>query len=178
MNAMKVILLYGLPCSGKSSVLRVMSDFHAIAVDTIIKKITPDPSISDFKRFSKEIVETAVSEVAEGRSSNCIIEMGCLISKQAIDQIECSLAEVGAVFINIKLSAHKGELIQRIVDRNRDIQLGNSNGIKVDGPDYLSRFEQVFDNNHPDNLIEIDTTGKTAERVSSEILEYLSLERN
>jgi hypothetical protein len=129
-----------------------------------------EPSVADFDRLSEEIVKHVVREVDSRESENYIIEMGCLITRRAIVQLERSLVELGCTFFNIKLSADDGELVQRIIKRNRDIDSGDSNGIKVDGPDYLTRFKQVFDVNQPDNLIELDTTGKTAEDVLLEII--------
>ena len=170
MNKTNVLLLYGLPCSGKSSVLQAMSNYHAIAVDTIITKIVADPSIADFVRFSPEIVKNIVSEINNQQSKNYIIEMGCLISKQAIDQLESSLSDQGYTFFNINLIADDDELEQRIINRNRDIDSGKRQGIKVDGPDYLTRFKQVFDKNLPDRLIAIDTTAKSQESVLLEII--------
>ena len=84
MNKTNVLLLYGLPCSGKSSVLQAMSNYHAIAVDTIITKIVADQSIADFFRFSPAIVKYIVSEINNQLSKNYNNEPGCRISKQAI----------------------------------------------------------------------------------------------
>lgn len=174
MNRTNVLLLYGLPCSGKSSVSRAMTDHHTLAVDAIIKKIINDPSIADFDRLSNDIVEDLVKEINNTDSNNYLIEMGCLIPKKAIDRLEFSLAQNGCDFINILLSADEDVLVQRIIARNRDIDSGNSNSIKVDGPDYLTRFKLVFDNNQPDELIKIDTTAKTTAKTTEKIISAIT----
>ncbi|MBF0263641.1 MAG: AAA family ATPase [Gammaproteobacteria bacterium] len=171
---MNVLILYGLPCSGKSSVLKSMSEYHAIAVDTIIKSLIPDPSVSDFSRFSTEIIETIVSKIKTGYFNKYIIEMGCLMPKTSIDLLERYLNELSVSYLNIKLVADDSELIKRIIKRNKNIDLGKSTAIKVDGPDYLTRFKLFFEQNQTDKQIEIDTTEKSIKSINLEIMNALS----
>ena len=171
MNKINILLLYGLPCSGKSSVLSALNtNYHVITVDAIITKIVTEPSIDDFNHFSNEIIEAIICEINNGKSNRYLIEIGCLISKSAIDLLEVFFIKKGYGFFNIKLIADDDELVKRIVNRNTDITSGIRQGIKVDGPDYLTRFKQVLEKNLPDNLIDVDTTAKPTENVILEII--------
>lgn len=169
MSKIKVLVLYGLPCSGKSSVLRSLNNYHSIAVDTIITKIIDNPSIKDFCRLSNEIIEGIVREISKEESNNYIIEMGCLIPKAAINQLETSLTNTDSSFVNIILTADEDVLIERIISRNNNIEADNSSGIKIDGPDYLTRFKLFFDDNLPNKSIEVNTTNKQLDIVLSDI---------
>ncbi len=171
MNKTNILLLYGLPCSGKSSVLSALNtNHHVITVDTIITKIIAEPSIEDFIHLSNDIIKAIIDEINNGKSNQYLIEVGCLISKSAIDLLEVFFVEKGYDFFNIKLIASDDELVKRIINRNTDITSGIRQGIKVDGPDYLTRFKQILEKNLPDNLIEIDTTTKPTENVILEII--------
>jgi len=173
MSKINVLILYGLPCCGKSSVLKAMSDYHAIAVDTIIKRLVADPSVEDFSVLSIEIIENIVSEIKNGDFDKYIIEMGCLIPKKAIYLLERFLDDLDVSYNNIKLSTAEDELVKRIINRNNNIDFGKSTGIKVDGPDYLTRFKLFFDKNQADNQVEIDTTGNTIENITLKILKHI-----
>ena len=177
MKKINILLLYGLPCSGKSSVLKAINTgHHVITVDTIITKIVADPSLEDFNHLSNEIINAIIDEINNSHSTRFLIEVGCLISKNAIDQLQVFFIKNGYGFFNIELTADNDELVRRIVNRNRDITSGKKQGIKVDGPDYLTRFKRAFDKNLPDNLIEIDTTAKSTENVISEIIKNTGVE--
>lgn len=159
MSKRTIVLLYGLPCSGKSSVLRALPGHARIAVDTIITTITPDPSIADFQRLADEIVGQIATTLQCTAKAKVVIEMGCLIHVDAIRRLERFMLKDGIDYTNILLSADDDELIRRIELRNAAIEAGESKSIRVDGPDYLSRFKRVFNHNKPDSYITIDTTG-------------------
>ena len=165
MSKRSVVLLYGLPCSGKSSVLRALPDHARVAVDTIITSITPDPSIADFQRLGDEIVGRIASTLQGLDEAKVVIEMGCLIPLDAMRQLEGLMAERKMSYSNILLSGDDHVLIRRIERRNAAIEAGVSESIRVEGPDYLSRFKRVFENNLPDSYVTIDTTGLSPDEV-------------
>ena len=165
MSHISILVLYGLPCSGKSSVVSGLSNFRPIAVDTIITKIVADPALEDFAHLSEEIVEKIIQELKSGQPLDTVIEMGCLIQKQAIDRLTQYLVESDSHFVSVKLIADEDELVRRIISRNEQIDRVAGNGIKVDGPDYLTRFKAVFQKNFPDNTIDLDTTFKSSSEV-------------
>lgn len=173
MSHINTIVLYGLPCSGKSSIVKGLPDFRSISVDAIITKIVVDPALDDFDRLSGEIVETIIKELTSGPSVDTVIEMGCLIKKQAIQQLTQYLLESDSVCFNIKLIADDDELVRRIIRRNEAIDCASGNGIKVDGPDYLTRFKTVFQANCPNNFIELDTTFKSPSEVLDAIKQLM-----
>ena len=173
MSSKSVLLLYGLPCSGKSMVVQSLSDHAVIAVDEIITRIVADPTIEDFQRLAGEIVDEIVVVLQGLRTAQVIIEMGCLITRGAIDKLELFMADADIQFANVVLIASDEELIRRIEKRNADIDAGESNSIKVDGPDYLTRFKAAFENNHPDNSLRLDTTGLSKHQVIEQISENL-----
>ena len=81
MKKINILLLYGLPCSGKSSVLKAINTgHHVITVDTIITKIVADPSLEDFNHLSNEIINAIIDEIDNTNSTRYLIEVGCLIS--------------------------------------------------------------------------------------------------
>lgn len=157
MSNKSVLLLYGLPCSGKSSVLRALPGYARVAVDEIITTIIPDPSIADFQRLGDEIVGRIATTLRGMDEAKLIVEMGCLIPVESIRRLESLMAESGMHYSNILLSAGDEELIRRIKRRNEAIEAGETDSIPVDGPDYLTRFKRVFHHNQPDRYIEIDT---------------------
>lgn len=158
MSTKSLVLLYGLPCSGKSSVLRALPGHARVAVDAIITTLTPDPSIADFQRLGDEIVGRLASTLQGMEETKVVIEMGCLIPMDATRRLESIMAESGMNYTNILLIADDDELIRRIERRNAAIEAGESESIRVDGPDYLSRFKRVFNLNLPDSYVTIDTT--------------------
>lgn len=171
--SMKVILLYGLPCSGKSSVIQALSACYRLAVDDVIKNYSPDPSIEDFGRLSKVLVTELITKI-EGLTSDCyVIEMGCLIHQIAINHLQESLIKMGAEFINITLHAHDNILINRITERNKLIEQGLSDSFPIEGPDYLSRFKQVFEKHKPINSIELDTSEMDLTKVLFEVQQII-----
>lgn len=174
MKTTHVLILYGLPCSGKSGLVNELTDYHSVAVDTLIKRRTDDPSLSDFKNMSRDLMADIISEISAGINTNIIIEMGCLIPKASIDYLEGFLKDSNIHYLNISLFANEDELIRRIVKRNSDIDAGLLDAIKVDGPDYLSRFTKVFNVNKPDNTVTIDTTSKISKQLLKEINSFLS----
>lgn len=165
MSNKSVLLIYGLPCSGKSMVVRSMLDCSVITIDAIITRIIDTPAIADFQRLADEIVDEMVIALRCRDSSRFIIEMGCLVPRKAISRIEQFMSEAGFRFTNVVLTAKDDVLIQRIVQRNADIDAGNSDSIKVDGPDYLTRFKLLFDDNQPASFIELDTTYLSRQQV-------------
>ena len=169
MKKMHVLILYGLPCSGKSGLVKELTNYYSIAVDTLIKRRTDDPSISDFNNMSRDLMTDIISEISTHNHTNIIIEMGCLIPKTSIDYLEGFLKDSNIHYLNVTLVADDDELIRRIVKRNSDIDAGILDAIKVDGPDYLSRFSNIFNDNKPDNTVNVDTVSKTSKQVLQEI---------
>jgi len=170
---MKVILLYGLPCSGKSSVIQALPACYRLAVDDVIKNHSADPSIEDFGCLSKALVTELITKI-DGLASDCyVIEMGCLIHQTAINHLQESLIKMGAEYINITLHAHDNVLINRITERNRLIEQGLSDSFPIEGPDYLSRFKKVFEKHKPVNSIELDTSEIDVNKVLLEVKQII-----
>lgn len=170
MSNKSVVLLYGLPCSGKSMVSRSLSDHSLITIDEIITGIIADPAIADFQRLADEIVEQMIATLQRHEESKFIIEMGCLVPRKAITHLEKYLSESGFRFVSVVLTAEDEELIRRIVARNAAIDAGSSDSIKVDGPDYLTRFKMLFENNLPPSFIALDTTKLTRQQVVDQVI--------
>ena len=162
MSSKEILLVYGLPCSGKSSFVRSLTNYHAIAIDDFIRGKVEDPGISDFVALSHELVGDVAREVMATVAEHIVIEMGCLITKEATAELEAFLRSNNLGFKNIGLTANDDELIRRIELRNRNIELGKDTSIKIDGPDYLTRFVEVFENNQPNDPRYIDTTSMAA----------------
>jgi len=171
---MKVILLYGLPCSGKSSAIKALPACDRLAVDDVIKNYVHEPSITDFERFSKIIVNELIARVKQSSSSCCILEMGCLIQLTATDYLQEELIKSGVEMINITLHAEDTVLIKRIIERNGLIGQGLSGSLPVHGPDYLSRFKQVFDKNKPLKTKRLDTSQLTPDEVIVKIKQIIA----
>jgi len=171
-----IFLFYGLPCSGKTRLIKSLENYTHISVDNIIKKIIPrsEPKIQDFKSLSKDIIEKIMIEINERKGPNFAIEMGCLIPKCEIEFLEAFLKNKNFKFRNIVLTAKDEELNERIKDRNYEIDKGLSTSIKIEGPDYLSRFKNEFDKNNPNNADNIDTNGKT----NTEIMHKIGFNKN
>jgi|LWDU01.1.fsa_nt_gi hypothetical protein len=157
-----ILLFYGLPCSGKTRLISGLSNRENISVDTIIKEIIPgsEPTIQDFINLSKNIIERVMVEINEKKGPNFAIEMGCLIPKSEINFLEAYLKNKSFKFRNIVLTATDKELNKRIEDRNTKIDNKSSTAIRIEGPDYLSRFRNEFDKNMPNYADNIDTTKK------------------
>ena len=158
MKPENVLVLYGLPCSGKSGVVKELTSYYSLAIDTYIKHRLPDPEVEDFQRLSRELVDDVMKDLLSHNGNDVVIEMGCLISKEGIEHLESLLKKNNIKFFNVVLMAENDELISRIKARNIDIDLGKSNAIKVDGPDYLKRFVDVFELNQPSEPMTIDTS--------------------
>lgn len=170
MTMKSVLLLYGLPCSGKSSVVASLPDHSRITVDEIITSFILEPSVADFRCSGNEIVDKVVTELQNQEATQFVIEMGCLIPRLAISRLEAFMNDNGFLYTNILLAADDDELIRRIKQRNADIDAGKSDSIKVDGPDYLTRFKAVFDDSQPDSCIEIDTTALNFQEIIEQII--------
>lgn len=158
MSSKKILLVYGLPCTGKSSFVRGLNNYHSIAIDDFIRSKVEDPGISDFIALSQELMVDVTNEVMSSEAELIVIEMGCLITREATAELEASLKNNNIGFKNIALTANDDELIRRIELRNRNIELGKDTSIKIDGPDYLSRFVEIFEKNQPNEPQYIDTT--------------------
>lgn len=169
MSNKSVVLLYGLPCSGKSMVVKTLSDHAVITVDGIITTIIDDPSIADFQRLGNEIVDRLIMLIQGLSDTKFVIEMGCLMPRVVIDRLERFMCDSGFRFSNVMLSARDEVLIRRIEQRNADIDAGNSSSIKVDGPDYLTRFKEVFDRSRPDDYVVFDTSDISREHVVEKV---------
>jgi broad-specificity NMP kinase len=158
---MPALVVYGLPCTGKTSLIKNLDNYQHIGVDSIIKLKNKNPDISDFLTFSDQIMQDILTIVTNSDNSDIVIEMGCLTPKKGILHLESGLKKMQCVFSNIVLTDDHDELITRIKKRNANIDKGKSNSIKIDGPDFLTRFTRLFDNNQPDNAIYVDTSNKT-----------------
>lgn len=169
---MPILIVYGLPCTGKSNLIKNLPEFDNIAVDEIIRLNFSNPQISDFVNSSEEMMQHILTEVKNINHSKIVIEMGCLIPKRSFLQLEEGLVNHGYEFNNIILTAEHEEIIRRIKNRNQEIDNGKSDSIKIEGPDYLSRFTKLFDHNQPDNPIIIDTTQKSSRDVVSTIFSH------
>ena len=170
---MNVILLFGLPCSGKSSVIKALSSCNRLAVDDVIKNHSTDPSIEDFRRLSKTLMTEIIRKITASTSNCHVIEMGCLIHNEAINYLQESLIRMGAEVINITLHAHDNVLINRITERNKLFEQGLSNSFPIEGPDYLTRFKQIFEKNKPDDSIELDTSEIDLTKVLLEVQQII-----
>ena len=173
MSNKSVVLLYGLPCSGKSMVGQAMRDHALITIDEIITQLIADPSIADFQRLANELVEQMIAVLHRHSDSKFVIEMGCLVPKGAIESLEKHLSDSGIDIVSIILTAKDDVLIQRIIARNSAIEAGDSGSIKVDGPDYLTRFKQLFECNYPTTYIELDTGELTRQQVLDRVREVI-----
>jgi hypothetical protein len=164
-----ILLFYGLPCSGKTRLISGLSNRKNISVDTIIKKIIPgsEPTIQDFINLSKNIIRQVMVEINVKKGPNFAIEMGCLIPKSEIDFLEAHLKNKNFKFRNIVLTATDKELNKRIEDRNTQIDNKSSTAIRIEGPDYLSRFNNEFNKNKPNDADNIDTTKKSTTELIS-----------
>ena len=158
MRSKEILLVYGLPCTGKSSFVRSLTNYNAIAIDDFIRGKVEDPGISDFVALSHELVSDVAREVMATVAEHVVIEMGCLITREATAELEAVLKNNNLRFKNIVLTSNNDELIRRIKLRNRNIDLGKDSSIKIDGPDYLTRFVEVFEKNQPNEPQYIDTT--------------------
>ena len=167
-----VLVIYGLPCTGKSGLVNLLTSYYPIAIDSYIKDRVSEPEISDFQRLSKELVDDVINDLLSHNGSNIVIEMGCLISKEGIEHLESFLKKNNVRFSNIILTADKNELISRIKTRNIEVDLDKSNAIKVDGPDYLTRFVDVFELSQPKQSITIDTSKNTLLDIIKKINTY------
>lgn len=170
MNDKSVVLLYGLPCSGKSMVVKSLPDHAAIAVDEIITKVITEPEIEDFQRLAGEIAEEMVAIIDGMDDEHIVVEMGCLMPQRVIWRVEQYMHDNGIRFTNILLTADDAELIERIRQRNADIEAGISDSIKVDGPDYLTRFKLILENNMPESFVELDTSALSREQVMMRVI--------
>jgi deoxyadenosine/deoxycytidine kinase len=158
MNIKKAIIIYGLPCTGKSRLVRELAEYCPISVDSLITKKLSEPEISDFIVLSPELVRDVVDTIVNADHAKFVVEMGCLMPKESVNLLERLLRESGVRHINIILTASNDELIRRITERNRNIDSGLDDSIKISGPDYLTRFIDVFSHNHPPTAITVDTT--------------------
>ena len=155
---MHVLIVYGLPCTGKSSLLKQLEGYYPIAVDRLIKKHVSEPNISDFNMLSEQLMLDIIHEVEVNKNTHLVIEMGCLISQAGVCTLEKYFEENNISFKNILLTAKKEDLLKRIKTRNKEIKEGKSQALEVDGPDYLTRFIEVFDENQPKNAVVINTS--------------------
>ena len=174
MKPKSVLVLYGLPCSGKSVLVNELTSYFPIAIDTYIKNRQSDPQIADFQRLSKDLVDDVMKDLLSHNGDNVVNEMGCLISKEGIEHLESLLKKNNIKFFNVVLIADNNELISRIKARNLDIDLGKSNAIKVDGPDYLKRFVDVFELNQPSEPMTIDTSKTSVVDIVKKINKHLT----
>lgn len=106
-------------------------------------------------------------EINVKKGPNFAIEMGCLIPKSEIDFLEAHLKNKNFKFRNIVLTATDKELNKRIEDRNTQIDNKSSTAIRIEGPDYLSRFNNEFNKNKPNDADNIDTTKKSTTELIS-----------
>ena len=165
----KILLLYGLPSSGKSTVAKSLTEYIRITVDEIITSMVPNPDITDFQRLGNEIVTQISERLKNSNNSRIVIEMGCLIPQLAIKKFEQFMDDQTYHFTNILLTADDAELERRIIKRNKEIESGKSDSLKIDGPDFLTRFKVIFNNNKPTSFIQIDTTQLPAEDVLDKV---------
>ena len=155
---MNILVIYGLPCSGKSSLLEQLKEYHVIRIDRLITRHIESPSLADFTALSEALMKEIIQIVTERKDSKIVIEMGCLIPQNSVRALEVFFQEEKLDFLNILLTAEKETLISRIERRNKEIKEGKSKAIPIDGPDYLTRFVEFFEKNLPRNAIEINTT--------------------
>ena len=163
---MHILMLYGLPCSGKTSLLNSLKNYSVMGVDSVIKSLIKEPMIPDFIRLASDIRESIIQSINPIQTTNIAIEMGCLTPKESIEKFELFFKENKINYINLVLTASHNELINRIKKRNIEVSRhSKSKALIIDGPDYLSRFTEHFEKNRPQNEHTLDTTGKTSDEL-------------
>ena len=60
---MPILIVYGLPCTGKSNLIKNLPEFDNIAVDEIIRLNFSNPQISDFVNSSEEMMQHILTEI-------------------------------------------------------------------------------------------------------------------
>jgi len=167
---MNILVLYGLPGTGKSSVISNFKKYLPISVDVLIRKEKQNPSISDFEMLSNTLIFQVIKFIENNPCSDIVIEMGCLMPIKSIFLLEDFLRRKNLSYLNVVLITDKDELINRLNKRNTDISLGLSNAIKIDFPINIIKFIEKFSFNQPSNFLTIDTTNKDIDLIVSEIL--------
>jgi len=176
---MTILILYGLPGTGKTSVINNMKNYFSISIDCLIREKKLTPTIADFKELSDELMDEIIAFVVSHRYLDIGIELGCLVPIKSIKILEKKLIINNLPYINVILTAENKELVNRLKKRNNDIELGLSDAIKVDSPEKLARFIEIFSFNKPSNALFIDTTNKEISSILKEIeLIIVSFKKN
>jgi len=149
-----VIFLYGIPCAGKTTLSKFFNKvygFREIAVDSILKKLCPNPSKQDFYTHSEFIVNK-ISKQLHDFSMNYVIEVGCLFSKDSVNSIMAEFADKYE-FLIFCLEIDDEMAMKRIVQRNKRVVMGLSDAVVIDDPCLINDFRQHLLKNLPSAVI-------------------------
>lgn len=155
------ILLYGVPCSGKTTLGNHISKnygYSLIKVDDLMKNIREHPEKIDFTDFSFEIHGEIIKCMKNNPKNNFIIEIGCLLPRDASIAIINSIKVMGFNLLVVRINVYIEHAKKRAYSRNTSIHNGKSNAIIIDDVEKIYEFFNLLDVNIPDVDIEINSS--------------------
>lgn len=158
-NSQRCILLYGAPCSGKSTVATVIeaTGWGVIKIDSVIRQFVAEPAMNDFSEYAEEITMEIYRQVLTSNGkAGVIIELGCLFPRGDSEHLCAMLRLVGMTTNSVKMQLREQEAKLRAATRNHRIKTGQSDDIVIDDIDNLGNFFRRLELNAPADAIIID----------------------
>lgn len=162
---LKCALLFGVPCSGKSSVIKELKDrdWVVLQIDPIVEACVKNGGYfakidrQSFVQHAESVCLDLYKTIIElDRENPVVIELGCLLPKAYAERLVAMLALVSVGTVCFKLEISESEAKRRAIERNLQIRDNKSSALPIDDPDKMEVFFSNLKNNLPDNVIKID----------------------
>lgn len=167
MSNIRVLLLFGLPCVGKTSLVNeikvICNEATIFSVDSAIRDLLGhEPCKNDFKIRAKEVLANIEKHILD-TDAFAIVEMGCLIPRVHVEAFVAQIS-VACRVLSVELTCDALHTRQRAIDRNLLVLSGHSDAVIIDNPDEICNFSNVYE--RPEDIIILESDHVKSEKLA------------
>jgi hypothetical protein len=175
----RFVFLYGVPCSGKSSVLLQLEKmgWDCLKIDDIVRgqaliqaKGAQTLTRDSFVEHSDSVCLAVYARALQANATYTAVELGCLFPLMASRHIKGMLALLDIDVLDFHLEISEACAMQRAVARNESIASGLTDAVPIDDAGKMFPFFASLHTNLPDKTIALPAEHLDPVSLSSRII--------